>query len=263
MLSVYRKGVLNPSAAAGLVSTLSVDKLDYQLSDSNIDYGTLAASILNGKKKMLIFDNNISGDDLNSNLVYDSELIEIAATNWIYSDFKDGWFTPYLFYVEGYDNTLSGVSVRKNVIVYYNNTGNSANVDTGFYVYTGSASTYTGSITSASDWKVAETSDWEEFAKLILDKPNKGYTFKGELAQQQDLLTSYIEKALATIVINDSRGKVDKCEAFMMDYQRLDMKIRAAKERFQQFAFRDSQAIIETALELVEETNCFKYDIYR
>lgn len=269
MITTLRKGALNTVVDGRMSTSLSDNKKNFIITDANVDYDTVASDINNGKKKLLLFDNDVSSDGFNSNLVYESNNLQLESTIWIYDNFQDGWFTPYLFYVESYTDTLSNVTVRDGVIIYYENTGNSNNVDSGFYRYVQEGEGYNVTIAGPTaieigntSWKLAEVSDWMDFARLILEKPSQGYTFLGELGMQQNLLTSYLEKALAIIVINDSISKV-KCSNFVEDYQRLHLMIEGIKARFNQGEFIKSQEILETAIEFTEELNCYKYDIYR
>lgn len=251
-----RQGNLNPSSVNGLTIEVSSDGNDLVFKDTNIDYSPYN-SIPNAKKKFILTDNNINSGTITQNMVYNSTNSEVSSTQWTYEGFQDGWYTPHIFYTAGYNDTLTGVTLVTGIIIYFNNTTNTAvNVSTGFYVYTGSNTTFTGSIQKTNtNFKEAGFNDWINYASIIQSRSG---SWHGEYGMQQTLVISKTitckEDLLVKTISTDYNKDCDSCK--LNDYNRLDMKLEAADIRFCQEEFKEAQKLIEGAICICEENDC-------
>lgn len=249
--------LLKKNSFGTLDATVSVDTGCSILSidDSALDYAVAAPSVTDPIKKVLVTRNPILTGSVQDEVTLSSAPTELASTQYLQDGFTDGWHTVYMFAVEKFPSVLPQTEMDKGFIFHYTSGGGST-VPTGFYV-SNISQPFSGAILS-TDTNFSEPSfaDWTNFVNMIQSRVIDG-DFPGDYGVWQQLVVCELDRAVIDIAVllegcQCCSPECEKC-AGMCDYQRLKLKVDAAKYKFCQDAYEASQELIQSAYSLYEE----------
>lgn len=248
---VKRQGRLNTVKPGNYINTAINDIGDtFTISNSTITHDeTATAPIIDDRKQKVLLSYNPLDTDcgISPRLVLESTVSEVDSTQWSYSNYKDGWYTVYLFYTEHYTydaNTATLLSTlnsetAEGVVIYYTNSSGASN----FYARI-SSDTLIGlpETVNQTQWKVAQYTDWMNYAEMILQRGAD--TFRGEIGMHQILLSSGSRALLTEIAINNAKC-ASCCSKDLTQYSIYETKLVAAQALFCKQDFIESEKLIE------------------
>lgn len=213
-------------------------------------------------KKLMIYDNDFDGKCLETTLAFETESNEKGNVEWTFEQFKDGWFSTHFFIVDDYVDTINVPKLKGLIIHYTNSNSNTLYKDSGFYVYTGD--TVEGEpILSAimkedALWQIPGTKDWNNFIKMIDAKDENDTTWLGHYGVSQLFILCSVFCCLKSLLF---KGVCDSCDdpcdpCVLEDYYKVDLRVKAAKEKFCQEDFYHAQKIIQSAMQICSDNNC-------
>jgi len=229
-------------------SVLSID-------DSAVDYTVGAPSVTDPIKKVLVARNPIMSGQVQDELTFDSPPTELSQTSWQQYGFEDGWHTVYVLALEKFPSSLTATEMDKGFIFHYTS-GGSSTKPTGFYVSTQSQ-LYSGTIPINSTLFATPTyADWVNFIDLIQSRVDNA-DFPGDYTVFQQLIICELDRyvidiALELVGCQCCAPECEKCSG-LCEYERLKLKVEAAKNFFCRDAYEKSQELVQSAYELYDE----------